>query len=106
MKGKPNDIATMEIQRQLSRCAEFYNWNLMIDEKYPEIITEHIHGDPEEYWDIEVYRKHLTTEQQKIQFHCLMYIVFVNGDIYSLEDLVRMHEEDFKVCLKINWAED
>ena len=31
---------------------------------------------------------------------------FVDDTIYSFEDLVRMREEDFKVCLEINWFGD
>lgn len=35
-----------------------------------------------------------------------MHTVFVDDNIFSLEDLVRMREEDFKICLEINWFGD
>ena len=53
-------------------------------------------------WNFEVFKQHLSEEQQKVKFHYFMHTVFVDDEVYSLEDLVRMREEDFRVCMKIN----
>lgn len=103
--SKANDIATMELQRELSRRAAFHFWSLNLDENTSEI-RDSIHEDEKLNWNFEVYRPHLTKEQQNIKFHYFMHTVFVDDNIFSLEDLVRMGEEDFKVCLEINWFGD
>ena len=100
--SEANDIATLEIQKELSRRAAFHYWTLSCDEDRPEI-RDDIHEDKKLNWNFEVFRNHLTEEQQKIPFHYFMHTVFVDDRIYSFEDLVRMSEKDFKVCLEINW---
>ena len=100
--SKANDIATMELQRELSRRAAFHFWSLNLDENTSEI-RDSIHEDEKLNWNFEVFKPHLSEEQQKIKFHYFMHTVFVDDNIFSLEDLVRMREEDFKVCLEINW---
>ena len=103
--SKANDIATMELQRELSRRAAFHFWSLNLDENTSEI-RDSIHEDEKLNWNFEVFKPHLSEEQQKIKFHYFMHTVFVDDNIFSLEDLVRMREEDFKVCLEINWFGD
>lgn len=103
--SKANDIATMELQRELSRRAAFHFWTLNLDENTSEI-RDSIHEDEKLNWNFEVFKPHLSEEQQKIKFHYFMHTVFVDDNIFSLEDLVRMREEDFKVCLEINWFGD
>lgn len=103
--SKANDIATMELQRELSRRAAFHFWSLHLDENTSEI-RDSIHEDEKLNWNFEVFKPHLSEEQQKIKFHYFMHTVFVDDNIFSLEDLVRMREEDFKVCLEINWFGD
>lgn len=103
--SEANDIATMVLQRELSRRAAFHFWSLHLDENTSEI-RDSIHEDENLNWNFEVYRPHLSEEQQKIKFHYFMHTVFVDDNIFSLEDLVRMREEDFKVCLEINWFGD
>lgn len=103
--SEANDIATMELQRELSRRAAFHFWSLSLDENTSEI-RDCIHEDEKLNWNFEVFKPHLSEEQQKIKFHYFMHTVFVDDNIFSLEDLVRMREEDFKVCLEINWFGD
>lgn len=103
--SEANDIATMELQRELSRRAAFHFWSLSLDENNSEI-RDSIHEDEKLNWNFEVYRTHLTEEQQNIKFHYFMHTVFVDDNILSFEDLIRMREEDFKVCLEINWFGD
>lgn len=103
--SKANDIATMELQRELSRRAAFHFWSLNLDENTSEI-RDSIHEDEKLNWNFEVFKPHLSEEQQKIKFHYFMHTVFVDDNILSFEDLVRMREEDFKVCLEINWFGD
>ena len=103
--SEENDIATIELQRELSRRAAFHFWTLDLDENNSEI-RDGIHEDEKLNWNFEVYRPHLSEEQQKVHFHYFMHTVFVDDWIYSFEDLVRMREEDFKVCLEINWFGD
>lgn len=103
--SKAKDIATMELQRELSRRAAFHFWSLSLDENNSEI-RDSIHEDEKLNWNFEVFKPHLSEEQQKIKFHYFMHTVFVDDNIFSLEDLVRMREEDFKVCLEINWFGD
>ena len=100
--SKANDIATMELQRELSRRAAFHFWSLNLDENNSEI-RDSIHEDEKLNWNFEVFKPHLSEEQQKIKFHYFMHIVSVDDNIFSMEDLVRMREEDFKGCLEINW---
>ena len=97
--SKENDIATLELQREMSKHGEFVSWSLRCDEDSSEIRDY----DNECNWNSEVYSYHLSEEQKKIKFHYLMHCIFVDDQIYSFEDLVRMREEDFKVCLKISW---
>ncbi len=103
--SEANDIATMELQRELSRRAAFHFWSLHLDENTSEI-RDSIHEDEKLNWNFEVFEPHLSEEQQKIKFHYFMHTVFVDDNIFSLEDLIRMREEDFKVCLEINWFGD
>lgn len=103
--SEQNDIATMELQRELSRRAAFHFWTLNLDENNSEI-RDDIHDDEKLNWNFEVYRSQLSEEQQKVKFHYFMHTVFVDDWIYSFEDLVRMREDDFKVCLEINWFGD
>ena len=103
--SEANDIATLELQKELSRRAAFHFWTLSLDENNSEI-RDGIHEDEKLNWNFEVYRPHLTEEQQNIKFHYFMHTVFVDDWIYSLEDLIRMQEKDFKVCLEINWFGD
>ena len=103
--SEANDIATMELQRELSRRARFHFWSLNLDENTSQI-RDSIHEDEKLNWNFEVFKPHLSEEQQKIKFHYFMHTVFVDDNIFSLEDLVRMWEEDFKVCLEINWFGD
>lgn len=103
--SEANDIATMVLQRELSRRAAFHFWSLNLDENNSEI-RDSIHEDEKLNWNFEVFKPHLSEEQQKIKFHYFMHTVFVDDNIFSLEDLVRMREEDFKVCLEINWFGD
>ena len=103
--SEANDIATLELQKELSRRAAFHFWTLSLDENNSEI-RDGIHEDEKLNWNFEVFRPNLTEEQQKIKFHYFMHTVFVDDWIYSLEDLIRMQEKDFKVCLEINWFGD
>ena len=103
--SEANDIATMVLQRELSRRAAFHFWSLNLDENNSEI-RDSIHEDEKLNWNFEVFKPHLSEEQQKIKFHYFMHTVFVDDNIFSFEDLVRMREEDFKVCLEINWFGD
>lgn len=103
--SEANDIATLELQKELSRRAAFHFWTLSLDENNSEI-RDGIHEDEKLNWNFEVFRPQLTEEQQKIKFHYFMHTVFVDDWIYSLEDLIRMQEKDFKVCLEINWFGD
>ena len=95
----------MELQRELSRRAAFHFWSLNLDENTSEI-RDSIHEDEKLNWNFEVFKPHLSEEQQNIKFHYFMHSVFVDDNIFCLEDLVRMREEDFKVCLEINWFGD
>ena len=103
--SEANDIATIELQKELSRRAAFHFWTLSLDENDSEI-RDGIHEDEKLNWNFEVFRPQLSEEQQKIKFHYFMHTVFVDDWIYSLEDLIRMQEKDFKVCLEINWFGD
>lgn len=103
--SEANDIATLELQKELSRRAAFHFWTLSLDENNSEI-RDGIHEDEKLNWNFEVFRPNLTEEQQKIKFHYFMHTVFVDDWIYSLEDLIRMQEKDFKVCLEFNWYGD
>ena len=100
-----NDIATLELQKEMSKRAAFSFWTLRCDEDRPEIIDS-IHEDDTVNWNFEVYRNHFSDIQKKIKFHYFMHTIFVDDGIYSFEDLVRMREEDFKICLELNWYGD
>lgn len=102
---KANDIATLEMQKEMSRYAAFHYWTLGVDDEQQEIYDSS-HEDPNLNWNVEVYSHHLSEEQKRVRFHHLMHALFVDDHIYSFEDLVRMHEEDFKVCLEIEWKPD
>ena len=103
--SEANDIATLELQKEMSRYAAFHYWTLGVDNDRPEL-SDSIHEDDKLNWNFEVYSHHLSEEQKKVKFHYFMHTIFVDDCIYSFEDLVRMHEEDFKVCLEINWWPD
>ena len=100
--SQANDIATLEVQKQLSRCAGFHFYHLSCSTDRPEI-KDNWHDDKDLNWNFEVFRNHLSDEQQEIRFHYFMHTIFVDDGIYSFEDLVRMREEDFKVCLVIEF---
>ncbi len=97
------DIATLELQKQMSRTAMFDSYMLTCNDEWTEVYDSNHDVDPELNWNFEVYRNHFTPEQQKILFHYFMHSVFVDDCIYSFEDLVRMREEDFKPCLRITF---
>ena len=101
--SESNDIATMELQKAMSKNAGFHFWSLSCDEQ-DDKVRDCWHDDKDEKlnWNFEVFRQHLSEDQQKVKFHYFMHTVFVDDDIYSLEDLVRMREENFKACMKIN----
>lgn len=100
--SQANEIATLEVQKQLSRCAGFHFYHLSCSTDRPEI-KDNWHDDKNLNWNFEVFRNHLSDEQQEIRFHYFMHTIFVDDGIYSFEDLVRMREEDFKVCLVIDF---
>ena len=103
--SEANDIATLELQMEMSKYAAFHYWTLGVDNDRPEI-SDCSHEDDKLNWNFEVYSPHLSEEQKKVKFHYFMHTIFVDDCIYSFEDLVRMREEDFKVCLEINWWPD
>ena len=103
--SEANDVATLEMQKAMTKYAGFHFWTLSVDNDRPEM-SDSIHEDGKLNWNFEVYRHHFSEDQQKIKFHYLMHSLFVDDHIYSFEDLVRMREEDFKVCLEINWWPD
>ena len=103
--SEANDIATLELQKVMCRNASFNYSNLMVDESRQEI-NNSTNEDERLNWNFEVFRQHLTEEQLKIRFHYFMHALFVDDHIYSYADMVRMREEDFKVCLEINWSGD
>ena len=103
--SKANDIATIEIQNEMTRWAGFHYWTLSVNNDRPEL-TDSLHKDDEINWNFEVYSFHLSEEQKKIKFHYFMHSLFVDDNIYSFEDLIRMCEEDFKVCLEVQWWPD
>ena len=103
--SEANDIATMELQKELSKQATFEDWNLELTETKQEINDE-IHKDETINWNREIYSQHLSEDQRQIRFHYLMHSLFVDDDIYSFQDLVRMKEEDFKVCMTIEWSKE
>ena len=100
-----NDISTIELQEQMSKYAFFKTYSLRCDEDTQRII-DYIHEESEGNWNSELFRDHFTEKQKEIPFHHLMHALFVDDVIYSLEDLIRMREEDFKVCLEISWFGD
>ena len=103
--SKANDIATLEIQKEMTKRAAFHYWTLSVDNDRPEI-SDSIHEDDKLNWNFEVYSHYLSEEQKRIKFHYLMHTLFVDDHIYSFEDLVRMHQEDWKVCLEVQWWPD
>ena len=103
--SKANDVASLELQQEMTRRAAFHYWNIRCGDENPEIRDE-IHEDEKLNWNFEIFRNHFTEEQQKVRFHYFMHILFVDDWIYSFEDLVRMREEDFKICLEINYFGD
>jgi hypothetical protein len=103
--SKATDIATLEMQKKMTKYASFHNWTLGVKNDRQEILDS-IHNDDKLNWNFEVFSPHFSEEQKKVKFHYLMHSLFVDDNIYSFEDLVRMREEDFKVCLEINWWPD
>lgn len=99
--SKANDIASMELQKEMARRAAFFYWTLTCGNGRP--ASDSIHENESLNWNFEVYRNHLSEEQKKIKFHYFMHALFVDDSIFSFEDLVRMREEDFKICLEISW---
>ena len=102
--SKPNDMATLELQNEMSKLAGFNQWNLELSESRQKI-RDDIHNIEDINWNLELFCYHLSDEQCKVPFHYLMHTLFVDDDIYSLEDLVRMREEDLKACMIIEWSE-
>ena len=97
------DIASLEMQRLLSDRAAFDHYMLRCNAENPEV-EDHIHDSDEKLnWNFGVFKDHFTQEQQKVLFHYLMHVVFIDDRIYSLNDVVRMREDDFKVCLSIDF---
>lgn len=103
--NEANDITTQELQKEMRQNAAFNYSNLMVDECRQKI-NDSSNEDESLNWNFEVYRYHLNEEQLKVRFHYFVHAIFVDDHIYSFEDLVRMREEDFKVCLEINWSGD
>lgn len=62
--SEANDIATIELQRELSRRASFHFWTLNLDENISEI-RDGIHEDEKLNWNFEVFKPHLSEEQKK-----------------------------------------
>ena len=100
--SEANDVATLEIQKQLSRCAGFHFYHLSCSTDRPEI-KDSWHDEEKTNWNFEVFRNHIPEEKQDIRFHYFMHTIFVDDGIYGFEDLVKMREEDFKVCLAIEF---
>mgnify|MGYP007101878196 CR=1 FL=1 len=101
--SQATDIASLEMQRLMSERAAFSHYSLRCNADYPEI-TDDVH-DPKDNlnWNFEVYKNHFTEEQKKVLFHYFMHVVFIDDWMYSFNDVVRMREEDFKVCLSIDF---
>ena len=55
--SEANDIASIELQKELSKQADFRNWYLSIDDESQEI-RDHVHEDDDLNWNFEVYRNH------------------------------------------------
>lgn len=101
--SQATDIASLEMQRLMSERADFHHYMLRCDADNPEI-DDYMHDPIEKLnWNFEVYKDHFTEEQQKVLFHYFMHVVFIDDWMYSLNDVVRMREEDFKVCLSIDF---
>ncbi|EID85036.1 hypothetical protein MSI_14190 [Treponema sp. JC4] len=97
------DIASFEMQRLMSERADFNHYTLRCSSDRPEI-DDSMHDSEENLnWNFEVYKEHFTEEQQKVLFHYFMHVVFIDDWMYSLNDVIRMREEDFKVCLSIDF---
>lgn len=87
----------------MSDRAAFHHYMLRCNAEHPEV-EDHIHDSNEKLnWNFGVYKSHFSEEQQKVLFHYLMHVVFIDDRIYSLNDMVRMIEDDFKVCLSIDF---
>lgn len=100
--SKANDIASLELQKEMAMRAGFFYWTLTCGNGRP--ASDSIHEKEDLNWNFEIFRHHLSEEQQKIKFHYLMHALFVDDSIFSFEDLVRMREEDFKICMEIRWT--
>ena len=101
--SQATDIASLEMQKLMSERATFHYYTLRCNADYPEI-EDGVH-DPKDNlnWNFEIYKDHFTEEQQKVLFHYFMHVVFIDDWMYSFNDVVRMREEDFKVCLSIDF---
>ncbi len=101
--SQATDIASLEMQKLMSERATFHHYSLKRSADYPYILDD-IHDPAENLnWNFEVYKDHFTEEQQKVLFHYFMHVVFIDDWMYSFKDVIRMHEEDFKVCLSIDF---
>ena len=97
------DIASLEMQKLMSERTAFHHYTLRCSSDYPKI-EDNMHDSRENLNRIfEDYKDHFTEEQQKILFHYFMNLVFIDNCIYSLNDVVRMRKEDFKVCISIDF---
>lgn len=101
--SKATDIASHEMQKLMSERATFHHYTLRCNADYPDF-EDGVHDPAENLnWNFEVYKDHFTEEQQKVLFHYFMHVVFIDDWMYSFNDVVRMSEEDFKVCLSIDF---
>jgi len=101
--SKATDIATIELQKQQTKYAMFQYYSISCFDDKPEI-RDSFHDESINH-NCEVFYDYLSEEQRKIPFHYFMHLIFIDDNIYSFEDLVRMNENDFKVCLYINISE-
>lgn len=103
-KTHPTEVADMKLLRILQDNTSFSTYSIRCNEE-TERITDHWHDgihNEKINWNFEVYKNHLSEEQQKIPFNYFMHGVFVDGRTYSFEDLICMNEEDFVICWDIN----
>lgn len=102
---KPTDIATVEMQKKLTErtysgflLLRFYGENGVGD------FRDARHDDENLNWNFEVYAQHFNEEQKKVRFHYFMHCIFIDGQTYSFEDLIRMEEDGFVLCYAIDFC--
>lgn len=100
-KNNSTEIADEILLQELKRNTFFGIYSLHCCNDF-EIIDE-IHEDKNFNWNFEVFKNHLTDKQKKIPFHYFMHGIFIDGNTYSFEDLVRMKPSDLvgvvEICL-------